>query len=242
MDNDYEVVIERHEDGSVKRSVIHDVEAFKRSLAQNRPSYATSAHPTRIEDVEPPLVPTTAEGEPTQATPYRETYEMKRQQVIAACPFRSYKKYEMVNGQLKVEHLFRDGTPAEGCGCSTMKCLLGKGNKGDVTIDDCTNCVTEAGLLGKELPVQPPSVYQKIKNFGKAAAVHIIKGMPTASPEQQEARLVICRECPYDNNGTCGVCGCDLKLKTKWAEQACPLSPPKWGPVKPEEGEVESKV
>jgi hypothetical protein len=160
--------------------------------------------------------------------------------VIEKCPFRS----KRVSEGDKIVHLFvnEDGSTekAGDCGCGLNRCRLLKGKRGDgfVDINDCTACLTEAGILGKEIPVQEPSIFQKIKNFGKAAAQHIIKGMPTASPEQQEARLVICRKCEYDLEGTCGVCGCNLKLKTQWAEQSCPLNPPKWGPVKPEESEV----
>jgi hypothetical protein len=216
-ESDDTLVIERDKNGNPTFSVITDLEAFKKRMSEKVNHAGDPLHPNG--KIEPHRIPS-IEGVNDQVkskSVYVETYEMKRQQVIAACPFRSYKKYSTVDGKLNVEHLFRDGGPAEGCGCSTMKCQLGKGDNGNVTVDQCTACVTEAGLLGQEIPIQPPSVYQKIKNFGRAAAVHIIKGMPRASAAQQEERLAICRSCEYHKEGICTICGCSLSLKTQWA-------------------------
>lgn len=241
MDHDDEVIIERNEDGSVKSTLIHDVESFKKRWHESYQALPVPQRPTEFNENHPIPLPPEESREPdaNKSAVYAETYEMKRQKVISQCPYRSYKKYSTVDGQVVVEHLYRDGTVAEGGGCCTMKCLLGKGNNGNVTIEDCTACVTEAGLLGKELPPQPPSVFQKIKNFGKAAINHIMEGVPTASPEQQEERLKICGGCQYNKGGTCQVCGCNLKLKTSWAEQQCPLPVPKWGPVVPQDKPAE---
>lgn len=51
---------------------------------------------------------------------------------------------------------------------------------------------------------------------------------PRSMEEQVEARLAICRECPYFRASTeqCKKCGCFMKLKTKLERAHCPIG--KW--------------
>lgn len=46
--------------------------------------------------------------------------------------------------------------------------------------------------------------------------------------ELSNLRLSICKECPYNENNECIICGCDLLIKTEKLEEQCPLTPPKW--------------
>lgn len=68
-----------------------------------------------------------------------------------------------------------------------------------------------------------PNIFQKAKNFTKAVFDHLVSGWDEASPELQQARLAICAQCPLRTpDNTCSKCGCNLDLKTSWAEQTCP--------------------
>lgn len=80
----------------------------------------------------------------------------------------------------------------------------------------------------------PPPLYQRALAFMGAVARHVATGMHHAPPEVQAARLAICYLCEHHRGEQCTICGCadkGLKLKTSWANQSCPLKPPKWGPV-----------
>jgi hypothetical protein len=82
-----------------------------------------------------------------------------------------------------------------------------------------------------------PSLARKIFNFGKAVVGHVATGAKEAPEEVIQARLAICAGCEYfdKEQGVCKHkrCGCNMQRKTRWAEAACPLDPPKWGPYKP---------
>lgn len=89
-------------------------------------------------------------------------------------------------------------------------------------------------------PVEPPSYPSRVASFVGAVAGHIAAGAPTVSAEVKESRLAICRtnECGHyraaDSGPACLACGCGqrgLELKTSWADQRCPLDPPRWGSV-----------
>lgn len=77
-----------------------------------------------------------------------------------------------------------------------------------------------------------PSLWQQAKNFTKATVAHVASGMDEVTPDEQNARLAICKACPHflaDQN-KCGHCGCPLKRKTSWKTSACPIG--SWGPGK----------
>lgn len=79
-------------------------------------------------------------------------------------------------------------------------------------------------------PAQP-SLATKAVNFGRAVVSHARAGFPTVDDAIYQARLDTCHACPnlvlpgWICGGPKG-CGCNLKLKARWAEQKCPLS--KW--------------
>lgn len=44
-----------------------------------------------------------------------------------------------------------------------------------------------------------------------------------------EERLAICNSCPYNEDGSCILCGCPVSEKVEKSEEKCPLLPAKWG-------------
>lgn len=100
-------------------------------------------------------------------------------------------------------------------------------------VEQRTNVTPKAGC-GK---TKPPSLLRKAANFGVAAISHAMKGNPTCTQEQIDARLAICATCEDNVNGECRECGCPLVReriylsKVAWADQSCPKKPPKWGPI-----------
>jgi hypothetical protein len=82
--------------------------------------------------------------------------------------------------------------------------------------------------------IAPPGIVRQAINFAGAVLNHVLSG-EAASPELQAERLAICGACEHDVDGWCQVCGCNLSVKVSFAEQRCPLEPPKWGPGVPQE-------
>jgi hypothetical protein len=81
-----------------------------------------------------------------------------------------------------------------------------------------------------------PGLVRQAVNLAGAVVQHVVAGAPPASEEERERRLAICRA------NTCGFyreidrcahakCGCHLEIKASWADQRCPLDPPRWGPI-----------
>lgn len=90
-------------------------------------------------------------------------------------------------------------------------------------------------------PPAGPGLVRMAANFAGAVVQHAEAGFPKASAEVQAERLATCRRnaCGfYDGGGDrClhGSCGCYLPWKVSFADQSCPLDPPLWGPVPPED-------
>ncbi len=76
---------------------------------------------------------------------------------------------------------------------------------------------------------RPPGLLQKAASFGKAMVKHAADGFRAASKEEQESRLVICRECEFYEpaDGSCVKCGCCMQLKKRLRTSSCPIG--KWG-------------
>ncbi|MBE5786170.1 MAG: hypothetical protein E7324_01365 [Clostridiales bacterium] len=49
-----------------------------------------------------------------------------------------------------------------------------------------------------------------------------------ADDQTRAQRLSQCRECSHLNDGTCGLCGCFVELRTAKAWLHCPAVPPLW--------------
>jgi hypothetical protein len=86
---------------------------------------------------------------------------------------------------------------------------------------------------GEKLPCKTcnkkmPSLGKQAVNFITATVDHVADGMKNVSPEEQERRMSICRDCPFFVEGSerCSKCGCFLSKKTKWKSSSCPIN--KW--------------
>jgi len=71
-----------------------------------------------------------------------------------------------------------------------------------------------------------PGALTLAANFTKALMTHVVSGAKDATLVVLESRLSECMMCDQRNNNNCGVCGCDIESKAKWAESICPLG--KW--------------
>jgi len=75
-----------------------------------------------------------------------------------------------------------------------------------------------------------PNIAQKALNFVKATTAFVKTGMPVRNKREIESCLTICNECVHYNakafngSGKCGVCGCNLEIKTTMETEHCPLS------------------
>lgn len=80
-----------------------------------------------------------------------------------------------------------------------------------------------------------PSIYNMVKNFVKEAAVYAKEGAPNVTPHQYEKRLKACHSCPHLKKDVerCGLCGCLVEHKAKWATASCPdKETPRWEKIK----------
>jgi hypothetical protein len=101
--------------------------------------------------------------------------------------------------------------------------------------DEARDCPGQSNPRACNLPPERlrrstgPSLARQAVNFVGAVASHVAAGMPTATDEQKNARLAICRACENYLDGSCRLCGCGLETKAGWSDQACPIG--KWGPI-----------
>lgn len=69
-----------------------------------------------------------------------------------------------------------------------------------------------------------PGILAKIASLTGAVRDHIKAGLPLVDEPSFAARMATCETCPHlQGTHTCGVCGCNLNLKARWAEQKCPV-------------------
>jgi len=65
--------------------------------------------------------------------------------------------------------------------------------------------------------------------FVKELAIHMANGMVTVDPPTYVMRLHHCKKCPHlSPELKCGLCGCTMTVKAKWASTSCPDNPKKW--------------
>lgn len=69
-----------------------------------------------------------------------------------------------------------------------------------------------------------PSMGEMIKNFGKEALEYAKAGAPNVNKNQYKERLDTCKSCEHLKADVmrCGMCGCLLEHKAKWATSNCP--------------------
>ena len=101
-------------------------------------------------------------------------------------------------------------------------------------IDALNKRADELGLrakLGEKVRV--PGVVARAWDFAKNATRHVATGLKTVSDEERDRRLAICQGCEFfdQEKDLCKKCGCKgrmFRTKLSWADQKCPLTPPKW--------------
>lgn len=77
------------------------------------------------------------------------------------------------------------------------------------------------------------NILELIKNFGKESLNFVQAGMPIVTKEEYKKRLETCNSCDIlKDNGSCGLCGCNMSVKAKWATSKCPHKPTKWEEIK----------
>jgi hypothetical protein len=89
-------------------------------------------------------------------------------------------------------------------------------------------------LGGKE--ITPPNIIKKAINYTSSLYKHWTLGKPAVVESVYQNRLLICKDCDFcdkksEEEWECKVCGCPLQDKAAWADQNCPLIPPKWDVV-----------
>ena len=74
-----------------------------------------------------------------------------------------------------------------------------------------------------------------VKGFVKEAVKFAKEGAPHVTAKQYEQRLNACFSCPHLKQDVerCGLCGCLIEHKAKWATTTCPdKEEQRWDPVK----------
>lgn len=89
-----------------------------------------------------------------------------------------------------------------------------------------------------------PSIYDMVKGFVKEAVEYAKQGAPHVTAKQYEDRLKACYSCEHLKKDTerCGLCGCLIEHKAKWATASCPDSPKRWEKVKVGQGGKKVKL
>ena len=75
-------------------------------------------------------------------------------------------------------------------------------------------------------------IVSKAIHYGEAVVKHALDGFTHAPEDVQKERLDTCLSCPLLIKGECGVCGCPVEVKVKWASESCPATPSKWSVYK----------
>lgn len=61
-------------------------------------------------------------------------------------------------------------------------------------------------------------------NFKDEVIRYAREGAPHVSEESYESRLAVCGSCEHLEDDRCGMCGCVVEEKAKWATAECPDS------------------
>ena len=74
-----------------------------------------------------------------------------------------------------------------------------------------------------------------VRSFVKEAVKYAKEGAPHVTAKQYEQRITACFSCPHYKKdvGRCGLCGCLVEHKAKWATASCPdKDEVRWEPVR----------
>ena len=69
-----------------------------------------------------------------------------------------------------------------------------------------------------------PSILDMVKNFAKETIEYAKQGAPNVSEASYKKRLETCAGCEHLRKQAmrCGMCGCLVEQKAKWATSSCP--------------------
>lgn len=109
-------------------------------------------------------------------------------------------------------------------------------------ITKCDHCLRLCPYCPRLLAVRPdlgsspaphplasgPSFLQKTANLSRAITQHVAAGLPQTDDATVSHRLEVCHSCEHFDAArtACKVCGCNMQIKVRWAEQRCPVN--KW--------------
>lgn len=71
---------------------------------------------------------------------------------------------------------------------------------------------------------QSPSILSMLKTFAKEVTEYAAEGAPNVDEGEYKKRLDLCEACPHFKADVmrCGMCGCLVEHKAKWATSSCP--------------------
>jgi hypothetical protein len=75
---------------------------------------------------------------------------------------------------------------------------------------------------------------ERLKALAGEAAAWITAGLPVVSTDENAARLIGCATCPHlTEYWQCGLCTCNMPLKSWIGTASCPDTPPRWNATVP---------
>ena len=91
--------------------------------------------------------------------------------------------------------------------------------------------IGEQKIIVPDKKIKYPSMAMMGKSFVKAGAKHIRSGMKKRTKAEQNRCIAVCKNCEFYVEKTkigprCQKCGCNMKVKSRWATAHCPLG--KW--------------
>lgn len=104
------------------------------------------------------------------------------------------------------------------CKCNVdQKCMHPKHTKYSLPVieSDCEGCPLK--IVGL------PSMQQQVGNFLTDAAAVSLSGFGRVTERARDARLAICGQCPLHEEGRCLACGCNIRVKSMFSAEQCPL-------------------
>jgi len=66
------------------------------------------------------------------------------------------------------------------------------------------------------------SILKMLSNFKDELIEYAKEGAPNVDPKTYKQRLLTCNSCEHLKSYRCGLCGCVVEQKAKWATTDCP--------------------
>ena len=71
-----------------------------------------------------------------------------------------------------------------------------------------------------------PGIFKMLWSFIKAVYKHTSTGMNIVPKKEYAKRISTCYVCEFRKAERCTICGCSIKIKSKWQTSSCPKK--KW--------------